>query len=61
MKIIIKDPVASVSWSYRKGDLIDTDNSEFITDEQALIWLNSGVAEAVKEPTQKRKGKREQS
>ncbi|WP_041397943.1 hypothetical protein [Rubinisphaera brasiliensis] len=60
MKIIIKDSVASASWSFRKGDLIDTEDNEFITQDQALIWLNSGIAEAVKESASRRR-KKEQS
>ena len=60
MKIIIKDPVASVSWSYRSGDLIDTEDNEFVSDDQAITWLNAGIAEAVKEPDSKRR-KKEQS
>lgn len=60
MKIIITQSVASASWSFRKGDLIDTDNNEFITDDQAISWLNAGIAEAVKEPASRRR-KKEQS
>lgn len=57
MKIIIKDPVASASWSFRAGDLIDTEDNDFITDEQAISWLNAGIAEAVKETASKRRKK----
>ena len=60
MKIIINEPIASASWSYRKGDQIDTQLCETISEEQALSWLNAGIAEVVKEPV-RRKGKKEQS
>lgn len=56
MKITINDPLVSRSFAFRKGDIIDTDASETVTDEQALIWLNAGIATAIKEPA--KKGKR---
>ncbi len=57
MKIIIQECVTSSSWVYRKDQLIDTETDENIDDAQALRWLNSGIAVAVKEPEKKSKRK----
>lgn len=57
MKIIIQECVASSSWVYRKDQLIDTETDDNIDDAQALRWLNSGIAIAVKETVKKSKRK----
>ena len=52
MKIIIRQPIASRAWAFRAGDIIDAD--EFITEQEALNWLNAGIAEAVKVPRKRK-------
>ncbi|MEZ5945212.1 MAG: hypothetical protein R3C18_27880 [Planctomycetaceae bacterium] len=51
MELIILQPVVTRSLSLRKGDQI---SSEIIGEPEALVWLNAGIAEAIKKPRKRR-------
>ena len=49
MKIKMLTTIASISWVYKEGRIVDTASDPNIDEEQALKWLEQGIAEAVKE------------
>ena len=52
MELIIKQPIVTRSLSLRKGDTI---SSEIVGEDEAIIWLNAGIAEAIKKPKKSRR------
>ena len=51
MELLILTPVVTRSLSLRRGDRI---SSEIIGEHEALVWLNAGIASAVKQSKRKR-------
>ncbi len=41
MRIKILHAIASALWSYKRGDIVE------VEDTEAVRWLNAGIAEAI--------------